>query len=92
MSSNTLFADRILSLAITGPLVRIELGVLQPPKGEGDKPELKLSENLVMPLEGFVASMGMLNAMINELIKQGVLKPQANNDAATQISTPTTKQ
>jgi hypothetical protein len=77
MTTSPRFADRIVNIAVTGPLVRLELGVMQPPMAEGQKPQLVPTEALVMPLEGLVASMGMLEALIKKLVADGVLRVQA---------------
>jgi hypothetical protein len=44
-----LFSDRIINIAVTGPLVRIEFGAMAPPKAEGQQAQLATSETLVMP-------------------------------------------
>ena len=55
-----LFADRLLNLTVTGPLLRLDLGTLKTPVVEGQKPQLQPSQTLVMPLDGFLASFGMI--------------------------------
>lgn len=77
-----LFADRLSNIAITGPLVRIELATVQIPKAEDQQPQLIPSQTLIMPLDGFVASFGMMEAVMKQLVKDGVIKLQA--PAATQ--------
>jgi hypothetical protein len=80
--SPNLFADRLSNIAITGPLVRIELATVQVPKAEDQQPQLIPSQTLIMPLDGFVASFGMMEAVMKQLVKDGVIKLQA--PAATQ--------
>lgn len=80
----TLFADRILNIAVTGPVVRLELGTLQIPKTEGENPQLTSSQTLVMPLDGFVGSMGMLEKLMQQLVKDAVIKVQAPTPAGSQ--------
>ncbi|MBI5109552.1 MAG: hypothetical protein HZA62_12475 [Rhodocyclales bacterium] len=82
------FADRITNIAVTGPLVRIELGVVVPPTREGDKPGLIPAQTLVMPLEGFVASLGMIEAIVKKLVADGVLKARPADGAAIEASGP----
>ncbi len=72
-----LFADRLSNIAITGPLVRIELATVQVPKAENQQPQLTPSQTLIMPLDGFVASFGMMEAVMKQLVKDGVIKLQA---------------
>ena len=71
-----LYADRIANIAVTGPLVRIELGVMRMPSGEGQKPELQSAETLVMPLDGFLQSFGLLETVVKKLVADGVIRPQ----------------
>jgi hypothetical protein len=92
MSNSPLFADRVINIAVTGHLIRLELGSLQPPKAEGQQPQLGLSETLVMPLEGFVQSFGMMEAIVKRLLADGVLKQQMPADALTNKSDSATKQ
>ena len=75
--ASSLFADRIVNVAVTGPLIRLEFGTMQPPKAEGEKPQLLASNMVVMPLDGFLASFGMLEAVIKQLIASGAIKQQA---------------
>lgn len=72
-----LFADRLSNIAITGPLVRIELATVQVPKAEDQQLQLIPSQTLIMPLDGFVASFGMMEAVMKQLVKDGVIKLQA---------------
>jgi hypothetical protein len=77
MTTSPRFADRIVNLTVTGPLARLELGVMQPPLADGQKPQLVPTETLIMPLEGLVASMSMLDALMKKLVADGMLKPHA---------------
>lgn len=73
--NSPIFADRVVNLAVTGPLVRLELGALQAPRNKDEKPLLVPSGTLVMPLDGFAASVAMMDAMLKQLVKDGVLRP-----------------
>lgn len=75
--SNHTFADRLINIAITGNLIRLELGTLQAPKAEGQKPQLVATQTLVMPLEGFLPSFGMMDTIVKKLVADGVIKLQA---------------
>ena len=74
----TNFADTILGINLTGPLVRIDLGTVAPVPGKDGKQELRATptQQLVMPLEGFVRAFGMQESVIKKLIADGVLKAQ----------------
>ncbi|MER2624239.1 MAG: hypothetical protein ABTS22_09915 [Accumulibacter sp.] len=55
----TYFADGILNIAITGPLVRIDYGTATPVTNAEGKQEVRLnpSQQVVMPMEGFVRAL-----------------------------------
>ena len=59
------------------PLVRIDLGTLQIPTAEGQKPQLVPSQTLVMPLDGFVQSFSMMESVVKRLVADGVIGTQA---------------
>ena len=75
--SSPLFADRILNVAVTGPLVRIELGTAQVFEN-GKDPQFVATRQVVMPIEGFVNSFGLLDQVMKKLVETGVLKVRAD--------------
>ncbi len=77
-NSSHFFADRIINLAVTGSLVRIELGNARIPIKEGEKRTFVPAETLVMPLEGFVTSFKMMKTLMDQLVKEGVVKQKSN--------------
>lgn len=77
-----LFADRIVNVMVTGTLIRLELGAFGPPAAEGEQPKLQATQTLVMPLDGFLASFGMLDAMAKKMVADGMLKPRPPTDPA----------
>lgn len=81
----TLFADTILNIAITGALVRIDLGTVTRQPGKEGKQELRATptQQLVMPLDGFVRAFGMQENVIKKLIADGVLKTQPQTEIPT---------
>jgi hypothetical protein len=81
MTFPALFADRLLNIAITGSLVRIELGQFEAPQKKGDQPRLVPGQVLVMPLEGFTASFNMLEAVMKKMLDDGVVKRQDASQA-----------
>ena len=74
----TYFADGILNIAITGPLVRIDYGTATPVTNAEGKQEVRLnpSQQVVMPMEGFVRAFEAQEQLIRKLIADGVLKVQ----------------
>jgi hypothetical protein len=83
MRTSTSFADRIINIAVTGAMVRIELGAMQLPATKEQKPQLVPTQTLVMPRDGFVASLGMMESVMKQLVKDGVinLQPKAKQAA-----------
>lgn len=75
-----IYADRIVNLAITGSIVRIELGIVQMPDNSGQPPKIIPTKTLVIPLDGFVNSYGMLEQMMKKLAENGVIKAAAPKD------------
>jgi hypothetical protein len=90
----TTFADTILNIAITGNLVRLDLGIITPVQTPEGKQELRATptQQVVMPLEGFVRAFGMQEQIVKKLIADGVLKAQQAPENQTSISTGTTTQ
>ena len=82
MTSSPIFADRILNLAVTGSLVRIELGVSQRSEAGEAGLQFVASQSLVMPIEGFVDAFGIMDRAMKKLIETGVLKVNTQTPAA----------
>ena len=81
-----LFADSIFNVTVTGNLVRIDLGVaeLGAANAEG-KQEVRLvqSQQIAMPLDGFVRAVGIQEQVIRRLMADGVIKVQPREAAET---------
>ena len=78
-----IFADGINAVHITGNMVRIDLMSLQPQlKKDNGQPVFDVSHRIVMPLEGFVQSLPILERTIAQLIQAGVLKRMERPDSA----------
>lgn len=78
-----LFADRILNLVLTGPMVRLELGVVAPPEPNDAEPQIAPSQTLVMPLDGFITSFNLLEQVMQQLAARGLVQkrpPEASAD------------
>lgn len=87
----TTFADTILNIAITGNLVRLDLGTITPVQTQDGKQELRANptQQVVMPIEGFVRAFGMQEQVIKKLIADGVLKAAPTPEAQNAIRTGT---
>lgn len=81
----SIFADRLTNITVTGNLIRLEFGTLQPATAEGQQPQLAASQTLVMPLEGFLPSFGMMDTVLKKLTEAGVLKFQPAPDSPTAV-------
>ncbi|MEN6566427.1 MAG: hypothetical protein ABFC57_09000 [Veillonellales bacterium] len=70
-----IFADGISAIHVTGNLVRIDLMSIQPHlKSDNGQPVVDVSKRIIMPLDGFVQSLGTHQNIVNQLIEAGVLK------------------
>lgn len=74
----TTFADAILNISVTGTLVRLELGTVVTAATQDGKQEFTTTptQQVVMPLDGFLRAFGMQETVIKKLIADGVLKAQ----------------
>lgn len=74
----TNFADTVLNITVTGPLVRLDLGTVIPSQTKDGKQELHATptQQLVMPLEGFLRAFGMQETVVKKLVADGVIKTQ----------------
>jgi hypothetical protein len=69
------FADMVGNIAITGNLVRIDYMRLAGADSEKKQLKFEPSYRLVMPVEGFLRSLDMMEKIKQKLIDDGVLKP-----------------
>lgn len=89
---HTTFADTIVNIALTGPLVRIDLGTLSATTNAEGKEELRMTptQQLVMPLEGFLRAFGLQENLVRKLVADGVVKPRPAQDIPASINTGST--
>jgi hypothetical protein len=72
---NELFADSIGGITVTGSVVRVDLMTLSPTeKDEKNQPRPVLRQRLVMPVEGFVHSFGLMTQVMQQFEKSGLIK------------------
>ena len=73
-----IFADGISAVHVTGNLVRIDLMTVQPQlKSKDGQPVVEVNQRIIMPLEGFVQSLGVQDNIVKQRIEAGVLKKDA---------------
>ena len=69
------YADTIGEIALTGSVVRLDLVVISTrEKDDKGQPKSEFRQRVVMPLEGFVRSFGLMAQVMQQLEKQGVIK------------------
>ena len=80
--TQTIFADALVNLSVTGNLVRLDLGVMSLAQTTDNKQDVRLVTNqqLVMPLDGFLKAFNAQEQLIKKLIQEGVLKVEAKSD------------
>jgi hypothetical protein len=71
------FADAIGEIALVGSTVRIDLVSFSVEKDDKGQPRPVFRQRIVMPVEGFVRSFGVMAQVMQQLEKQGVIKRQA---------------
>lgn len=66
-----LFADAILSVTVTGSVIRIDFGSHGTEDGgaPGEPPPLEHRQRIIMPVEGFAHSFGVLEQVMQSLMK-----------------------
>jgi hypothetical protein len=73
--SHELYTDGIGEVAITGPVVRIDLLTLSlEDRDEKGQPKPVLCQRVVMPVEGLLRSYAVLTRVMRELEKRGVVR------------------
>lgn len=86
--SQTLFADAITNIIVTGPLVRLELSVVDttvPRKGD-EAVKLRVADYVVMPIDAFANAVAMQQNVVDKLVKDGVLKKREIAQAPKSVS------
>ena len=72
------FCDGLKDLTILNGVVRLELQRLQP-LGHGGETRPVSELHIAMPLQGLVGMFGAFSKVKDELIREGILKPEAIN-------------
>lgn len=78
----TNFADTILNISVTGPLVRIDFGTLVPDPADPEKKKLIATptQQVVMPIEGFARAFATQQRIIKRLVDSGILERPAKSE------------
>jgi hypothetical protein len=79
--SKELFADSIGALGISKGVVRIDLVTQSATeKNAKGEPKEEFCQRVVMPVEGFLRTFGMMQSLMQKLQEAGLVKPKAGND------------
>lgn len=72
--SDQIFVDQIVDIAVTSGVVRIDMAAFSPTEKAADgKPALRFRQRVVMPIDGFLKSEGIIQRMIDVLVENGVV-------------------
>lgn len=78
------YADAIGEISLVGATVRIDLVSLSHDQKDAEgKPKPVFRQRVVMPVDGFVQSFGLMARVMQQLEKQGVIKRQPADGAAS---------
>jgi len=77
----TRFADGLARIAVRGGVVRLTFGI-QEEKKDG-QPEMHPSQQIVMPLDGFLNAFNVMQGIVAKLEKDGLVKKIENATKAT---------
>jgi hypothetical protein len=70
-----IYSDGIGEVAVTGPVVRLDLLTLSPEeRDDKGQPKLVLRKRVVMPVDGFLRSYAVLTQVMKELEKKGLIR------------------
>lgn len=78
------FADGITNVSLSGSgLVRIELGAVHPASSSNGEQQMTLSptQQIVMPLEGFLRAFGTQEQVVKKLMDDGLVARRDNQVA-----------
>ena len=72
MPKSNIFADRIVNISVHNGVVRMELGTMDAPAANDKKAAtLDVTHRLVMPIEGFVASVRIQQSALKAMAERG---------------------
>lgn len=68
MSTNTLYADRLLNLSMSNGMIRLEFGIVENyQEGEERKQRAETTHRVVLPADGFLRSFAMQQRLVDQL-------------------------
>jgi hypothetical protein len=87
-----IFSDRMVGFSVQNGLVRLDLAVVTgPAKGKDGKDALKaeVTHQLIMPLDAFVAAVGMQQSVVKELMARKTKSKAAKSESIAAPAEPT---
>jgi hypothetical protein len=80
--SDEVFVDQIADISVSGGVVRIDMVAQSPTErpGADGKPVMRFRQRVVMPIDGFLRSEGMIQRMIQVLLENGVVTRNAGGN------------
>ena len=83
--SDERYADAIGEISLVGSTVRLDLVSLShTEKDDKGQPKPVFRQRIVMPVDGFLQSFGLMTRVMQQLEKQGVIKRQAGEGKAAE--------
>ena len=79
---DTIYADAITNIYVTGPLVRLELSLVETTaKQTPEAAKLRVSHYVVLPMDAFANAVVMQQGLVEKLVADGVLKKREPGEA-----------
>lgn len=83
------YADAIGEIVMTGSVVRMDLVSLSSTEKDGNgQPKPVFRQRIVMPVDGFIRSFGLMVQVMQQLEKQGVIKRSEIEGPAAAVPEP----
>ena len=79
-----IYADAFANIAVTGPLVRIELASVKTPGSPEHAAQMEVTQRVVMSLDGFLRAYSAMEQMVQKMVADGLIQknPAKAQDAA----------
>lgn len=84
---DTIYTDAITNIYVTGPLVRLELSLVETtPQKTTEPAKLRVSHYVVLPMDAFANAVAMQQGLVEKLLADGVLKKREADKAPKTLS------
>lgn len=89
MAKQNVYADRVINVFITGGIVRLDLGTVDRAADGKEPARLEATDRLIMPLDGFVASVQLAQQALQALAQRNQQASAAKVPEEAKASTQT---